>query len=59
MRNKPVGTPADRAVGETDSGHKFSAKGTASIIRCVRDAVLEWETAAAFGVEAGGGMSES
>jgi len=59
MRNKPVGTPADRAVGETDSGHKFSAEGTASFIRCVRDAVLEWETAAAFGVEAGGGMSES
>jgi len=56
---EPAGMPADRAMADTDSGHTFSASGTAPFLRCIRDTSLEWEADTPVGVKAGSGMSEA
>lgn len=56
---KPAKTRNGRAASETDSAHLFSAAGTASFIKCVRDASIEWETDKPAVIEAEAGMSES
>jgi hypothetical protein len=45
-------------ASETDSAHIFSAQGTASFIKCVRNTRLEWKTDRPLILEAGSGMVE-